>query len=160
MPIRKINHEGYILTGLKSHLFPYEILLPENYYMIYKGLEFLGPQSINTDFNYSLISNDKFENTIGVINMNPIIIHDNTPNISIFPDMESQDNCINILKKITRCSSIIYIYFNKNGYIENTSIEYIVGGDGDFYDGGTSWDMLIDDAYTEERNRFLCKEYY
>lgn len=158
--IRKIPYKDHFLTGIINKFFNYEILLPENYYMIYKDSEELGPLSINGNIEkiYLSSNNDNITNNpkVTIVNMNPkeLKFHkfDNSKseyenNLEYFMDLV--DSCFNMC-----------IYMDSNNIIYDIYINYIYyWKDGEDL-GFESFEMMDDMNPQSPRARYYCRVKY
>jgi len=156
--IRLIKYKDFILRGIKTPLFPYEILLPENYYMIYCGYEDLGLSHINEDLDYNLINSDKFGNEIIVFNLNQSRFDHY---IRDFEEIDSDEEILDEYKNRVNKSSIIVISFNKDHSINNVYVYYTqlysnLDELENVFDYGTSdfVSLLYDDYYNIAREEY------
>lgn len=158
MSTRIIKYKDFILRGIKTPLFPYEILLPKNYYMIYCGYEDLGLSHINEDLDYNLINSDKFDNEIIVFNLNQSRFDHY---IRDFEEIDSDEEILDEYKNRVNKSSIIVISFNKDRSINNVYVYYTqlysnLDELENMFDYGTSdfVSLLYDDYYNIAREEY------
>lgn len=124
MSIRKFIFDNHVLTGIYTPLFPYEILLPAEYYIIYGGFEKYGNKYRNCDFNYRIIESEEFAGMITVVNLNPKSI----PIICTDPDyyVDLDEEAIDLYKRICINGFFTQISFNKDNEIEIVCTSYIM----------------------------------
>jgi len=158
MSTRIIEYKDFILRGIKTPLFQYEILLPENYYMIYCGYEHLGLSHINEDLDYNLINSDKFGNEIIVFNLNQSRFDHY---IRDFEEIDNDEEILDEYKNRVNKSSIIVISFNKDHSINNVYVYYTqlysnLDELENMFDYGTSdfVSLLYDDYYNIAREEY------
>lgn len=157
---RKIPYKDHHLTAIKWSMFQYEILLPDNYYMIYGGLEDLGPLSINGVPEEEYLLRKGFNGTVHVINMSPRyhIPYEEDPTKS------ETENMMNSFKKLIDDSFEIHIYMDAEYYrtIENIFISYIFSTNQEtgIHSSIESLELIDEVNFGNNKGRNLCRIRY
>jgi len=127
--IKQFIYDNHVLTGIKTPLFPYEILLPGEYVMIYGGYEDQGNIYRSCSIDNSIINSERFNGLITIINLNPKSI----PIVCTDVDyIDGDEDALSLYKHICIFGFITYIKFDEeNKYITNIITEYIMNANGD-----------------------------
>lgn len=149
MSLRKIQYKNFILTGLKTPLFQYEILLPDNYFMIYGGYE--DKIYLNGDLDYNIIKSNKFSKIIRVFNLYPKY----TGWLTLLEcfDKKDTDVALDIYKTMCASGSNFFISFDEENKIKNIGVMYNVDDQ-----GNVGIQSLFNNLY-QETNFIARKEY-
>ena len=155
MSVRKFIYDNHVLTGISTLLFPYEILLPGEYTMIYSGFEDLGNKYRNCDINIDLINSEKFTGIINIINLNPKSV----PIVCTDPDyIDIDNNAISLYKHICIFSFMTYIKFDmKDKNIKSVITEYIMNTDDENHCHGEF--MYVTRSDNDKENKFARVKY-
>ena len=131
--IRKIPYRDHFLTGITFEHYRFELLLPENYYILYEGIENQGPLDINGFISERYIyKNYRKKQRVSIINLNPKGIY-------------SFKHC---KEENTRYDNIIERYENfKHCKEKNTKYDNIIERYKNYVDCCTSMELDFDDMY-------------
>lgn len=186
MSIRRISFNDTEITAFKENTtyFPFEILLPRNYFVINGGSEQLGLDFINQDPNRELneYSNfksmkytGKFNCKVIIVNLEPGVIEEKIAYVfsqfnaekcefTFSEDYSSIDNKLKLLA--SKCSAVILSYFEdeEKGFDHSNysyglkSIEYIYCANGgeDFETKRPNCEVFIGQDYF---HKVLKEEY-
>ena len=119
MPLRKIKCGEFTLTGIKTTLYPYEILLPDRYIIQYSPIfwNIEEDKIVEKDLYYSYIFDKNFTGKILINRIGPMKILGSRINLS---DIETY-------KKLIESSLLITLLINQDsGMIYDEIIDYLI----------------------------------
>lgn len=137
---RKIECDEFNLTGIKIPSFPYEILIPENYYIIY-GRNRISDHTV-VYYQYDL-DKDYFKNKVNIDNkkefngsiifMNSEIkVCDNIPEDISNLSISNKKELIEIYKNIISKAVMVGVFINKHtNHIYEITVDYLTHADHD-----------------------------
>lgn len=108
--IRKIPYRDHFLTGITFEHYRFELLLPDNYYILYEGIENQGPLDINGFISERYINkNYRKKQRVSIINLNPKGVY----SFEYWKDENTRyDNIIERYKNYVDCCTSIELDFD------------------------------------------------
>lgn len=119
MSLKRLYYNGTEYTILSTNLYPYEIILPGNYFVTYSSFTGNIDFKTRTDIYLEEINDEKeFTGNMMIHRIGDFKIFGKEINIDEFNEEEYM--------KLIDSSIMITLHFNKNKYIENISIYYLI----------------------------------
>jgi len=119
MSLKRLYYNGTEYTILSTNLYPYEIILPGNYFVTYSSFTGNIDFKTRTDIYLEEINDEKeFTGDMMVHRIGDFKIFGKEINIDEFNEEEYM--------KLIDSSIMITLHFNKNKYIEKISIYYLI----------------------------------